>query len=171
MALGLAALSLLVVDDNKAMRSIIGTVLAAAGVRTLHYAVNGREALSIMDTVRNIDVIFADHEMPVMNGLDFVRIVRSRDGPERFVPVIMVTGHSDLARLNAARDCGVTEFLRKPVNAHDILARLESAILRPRPYVESPDYFGPDRRRHDGSGYRGPKRRQGEPDAGNSVEV
>lgn len=170
MALGLAALSMLVVDDNKAMRSIIGTVLAAAGVRKLHYAVHGREALTLMDS-NTFDIMFVDHEMPVMNGLDFVRIVRSRDGPERFVPVIMVTGHSDLARLNAARDCGVTEFLRKPVNAHDILARLESAILRPRPYVEAPGYFGPDRRRHDGTGYHGPRRRNGEAGGGNAVEI
>lgn len=167
MALGLAALSMLVVDDNKAMRSIIGTVLAAAGVRKLSYAIHGREALAVMATMPP-DIIFVDHEMPVMNGLDFVRVVRNMDGPERFVPIIMLTGHSDLARLNAARDCGITEFLRKPVNARDILARLESAILHPRPYVTAPGYFGPDRRRHDGRKHTGPKRRAGDDTA---VEV
>ena len=66
----------------------------------------------------------------------------------------------DLPRLNAARDRGVNEFLAKPVTARDILKRLESVILRPRPYVAATDFFGPDRRRRRSpTGYTGPMRR------------
>ena len=63
------------------------------------------------------------------------------------------------ARLNAARDRGVNEFLAKPVTARDILKRLESVILRPRPYVAAADFFGPDQRRRSPVGYTGPLRR------------
>ena len=146
MAEGLGALSILVVDDNEQMRTIIGTVLSAAGVGRLHYAADGRTGLDTLHA-REIDVAYVDYEMPRMNGLDFISRVRDLPGPQGLLPMIMLTGHSDLARLAAARDRGVNEFLAKPVTARDILKRLEAVILRPRPYIRAPDFFGPDRRR------------------------
>jgi DNA-binding response OmpR family regulator len=75
------------------------------------------------------------------------------------MPIIMLTGHSDRAHLDAARDRGVTEFLCKPVTARTILTRLETAIMNPRPFVDAPGFFGPDRRRTRPASYRGPFRR------------
>ena len=70
MSEGLAAQRILVIDDNAQMRTIIGTVLAAAGVGSLHYAPDGATGLrALMD--RNIDIVFCDYEMPRMNGLQF----------------------------------------------------------------------------------------------------
>ncbi len=161
MSAGLGALRVLVVDDNKQMRTIVGTVLSAAGVRDLHYAPEGREALSLMKHVP-IDVVFIDHEMPRMSGVEFVRTVRAMPGQEQFLPMIMLTGHSDLKRLNEARDAGINEFLGKPVTAMAILRRLDAVIMKPRPYVSSPDFFGPDRRRRRDPAYRGALRRTGD---------
>ncbi|WP_312163968.1 response regulator [Phenylobacterium sp.] len=156
---GLAALTILVVDDNPQMRTIVGTVLAAAGVRRLHYAPDGlsgvRAALACQP-----DVCFVDYEMPVMNGLDFLSAIRTQPSPLRFAPIIMLTGHSDELRLRRARDLGVTEFLCKPVSATTILRRLEAVIVRPRPFVQSSNFFGPDRRRLKLADYAGPWRRQ-----------
>ena len=158
MAQGLGALRILVVDDNEQMRTIIGTVLAAAGVGRLYYAPDGRHGLDQL--MRDpVDVAYVDYEMPTMNGLDFISRVRALPGEVRYLPIIMLTGHSDLPRLNAARDRGVNEFLAKPVTARDILKRLESVIVRPRPYVAATDFFGPDRRRRSPAGYTGPLRR------------
>lgn len=159
MTTGLAALRLLVIDDNEQMRTIVGTVLAAAGVRHLHYAPDGKRGLEMMSGPA-IDVIYVDYEMPVMNGLDFVLAVRRLTTAARFTPIIMLTGHSDRIRLTAARDRGVTEFLSKPVTARTILTRLNAVIMQPRPFVNVPSYFGPDRRRKQGVGYAGPLRRQ-----------
>lgn len=159
MAEPLAELRLLIVDDNKQMRTIIGTVLAAAGVRHLHYAADGKRALEVLAEAP-VDCVFCDYEMPVMNGLEFVTRVRAGGANERFLPIVMLTGYSDLAHLNAARDCGVTEFLRKPVTARDVLLRLEAVIMRPRPFVTSERYFGPDRRRQRLRRYAGPLRRR-----------
>jgi two-component system chemotaxis response regulator CheY len=158
MATGLAALRLLVIDDNQQMCTIVGTVLAAAGVRHLLYAPHGRRGLEIISEYQ-IDVVYVDHEMPVMNGLEFISAVRALESHDRYMPIIMLTGHSDLSRLSAARDCGVTEFLCKPVTAKAILTRLDAVILNPRPFSMSPDYFGPDRRRTRTTTYDGPLRR------------
>jgi DNA-binding response OmpR family regulator len=156
---GLAALRLLVIDDNAQMRSIIGTVLTAAGVRHLHYAQDGRRGLEALATFQ-IDAVYVDHEMPVMNGLEFLSRVRAGPSPECYLPIIMLTGHSELEKLTTARDRGVTEFLCKPVTARSILTRLNAVITQPRPFVKSENYFGPDRRRIHKSGYDGPLRRR-----------
>jgi two-component system chemotaxis response regulator CheY len=163
MAEGLGALRLLVVDDNPQMRTIVGTVLKAAGIRDLHYAPNGRAAWHSLAEIQP-DICFVDYEMPVMNGLDFLSIVRGLSSPLRFMPVVMLTGHSDELRLTAARDRGVNEFLAKPVSARTILLRLQAVITRPRPFVKSETYFGPDRRRRTSQTYVGPRRRAGERD-------
>ena len=127
MTQGLGALRILVVDDNEQMRTIIGTVLAAAGVGRLFYATDGRHGL---DQLMHdpVDVAYVDYEMPTMNGLDFISRVRMLPGDARYLPIVMLTGHSDLPRLNAARDRGVNEFLAKPVTARNILLRLEIAL-------------------------------------------
>ncbi len=156
---GLGALSILIIDDNAQMRTIIGAVLGGAGVRRLHYAPNGQVGLARL-AADPVDVVFVDYEMPVMNGLDFLAAARRLPGDTRFTPVIMLTGHSDLYRLNAARDRGVTEFLAKPVTALNILRRLEAVIFRPRPFIQSDSYFGPDRRRRSDPAYRGALRRR-----------
>jgi CheY-like chemotaxis protein len=156
---GLGALGVLVVDDSAEMRTIIGTVLAAVGVRNLHYAGDGRQGLDVI-LDRPIDIAYVDCEMPVMNGLDFISRVRSLDSRQQYLPIIMVTGHSDLYHLNMARERGVTEFLAKPVTTISILNRLDEVILRPRPFVRTSNFFGPDRRRRRADDYDGPMRRK-----------
>ena len=158
MATGLAALRLLIIDDNDQMRMILGAVLGGAGVQNLHYAPDGQAGLHSLVRCKP-DVVFVDYEMPVLDGLGFLREARRLPSEERFTPVIMLTGHSDLLRLNAARDLGVNEFLAKPVTARTILQRLGAVIYRPRPFVVSRDYIGPDRRRRAIPGYDGPQRR------------
>jgi len=155
---GIEALHLLVVDDNDQMRTIIGSVLTGAGVRDIHYAPDGRKGLQVLAS-KNIDVVYVDYEMPIMNGLEFLSALRSSSKPYRFTPVIMLTGHSDRYRLNAARDRGVNEFLCKPVSARSIIERLSAVIYHPRPFVECATFFGPDRRRKTLEAYEGPRRR------------
>src|SRR4051812_29060262 len=76
----LSALRILVVDDNQQMRTILGTVLAAAGVRQLYFANHGRQGLEVISR-HAIDRAYVDYEMPVMNGLDFIAAVRGMKPP------------------------------------------------------------------------------------------
>jgi len=98
--------------------------------------------------------------MSPVDGVEFTRLVSNAgDSPNPFLPIIMLTGHAERARVEEARDSGVTEFVVKPVTARSVLDRLNAVIMRPRPFVRTADYFGPDRRRRQDPTYVGPWRR------------
>jgi two-component system, chemotaxis family, chemotaxis protein CheY len=71
----------------------------------------------------------------------------------------MVTGHTEKARVTAARDAGITEFLAKPISAKALYQRVVNVVANPRPFIKT--YFGPDRRRNVNPNYVGPERRKG----------
>ena len=104
---------------------------------------------------------------------EFVRLLRnSPDSPNRMAPVVMVTGHSTYARVNEARDAGVTEFLAKPLTARGVVERLHQAIDNKRPFIRSSSYFGPDRRRRTDARFEGPWRRETDSENANqNVEI
>ncbi len=86
--------------------------------------------------------------MEPLDGVDFVRLVRTaNDTPNPYVPIIMLTGFTEMRRVTEARDAGINEFLAKPVSAKAIYQRLATIIDNPRPFVRSKTFFGPDRRR------------------------
>lgn len=155
-------LKILLVDDNHYMRVLLSEILKAIGVRHIHEAGDGAQALQ---TMRNhaIDIVITDLNMEPMDGIDFVRLLRrSPDSPNQMCPVIMITGHSTVARVQDARNAGVNEFLAKPLNARSVLERIAQVIDHPRPFVKGADYFGPDRRRRADPGFTGPYRRAGD---------
>ncbi len=142
------------------MRKIIHAVLMTLGVGNIHNANNGDEGFESF-VRHNQDIIITDWHMPTASGLDLVkRIRRDALSPNRFVPIIMMTGYSALPRVAAARDTGVTEFLVKPFSADDLARRIAHVINRPRAFVESKHYFGPCRRRRKDVDYKGAERRK-----------
>ena len=159
---GLMTVKILLVDDNPHMRMLLTQILRAIDVRQIHEASDGAEALQIMRGT-NIDIVFTDLTMQPLDGIDFVNLLRnSPDSPNQMAPVIMVTGHSTVRRIAEARDAGVNEILAKPVTARGVLSRISEVIENPRPFVRTPDYFGPERRRRADPGYNGPMRRAGD---------
>lgn len=155
----LAALQVLLVDDNQHMRAITSAVLQSAGVKKVREAADGGAALEMLRE-HAIDLAIVDFNMFPLDGAEFTRLVRnSPDSPNPYLPIIMMTGHSERSRVYEARDAGVTEFVVKPITAKAILDRIQAVIFRPRPFVKTEGYFGPDRRRTDASNYKGPRRR------------
>jgi len=138
---------MLVVDDSRAMREIMKTILKGLGVGEVLTARQSDEALEILS--RKVpDLIFVDWWMTPMDGIEFVRhLRRDPDSPCRFVPIVMCTGYTEVPHVMAARDAGVTEFLAKPVSAAAVARRIEEVIRRPRNFVRADRFFGPDRRR------------------------
>ena len=123
-------LKILLVDDNHYMRVLLGEILRAIGVQHLFEANDGAEALQAM---RNnaIDIVMTDLSMQPLDGIDFVRLLRnSPDSPNPMVPVIMITGHSTMQRVNEAREAGVNEFLAKPLTARGVIERLTPLRFR-----------------------------------------
>ncbi len=153
-------LNFLVVDDNKHMRSLVKTILHALGVKHSLDAADGADAFKELRHF-SADIIICDWNMSPLDGMDFVRMVRTgKDSPNPFVPIIMLTGHTEMNRVVEARDAGVNEFLAKPISASSLYSRVRSIIERPRPFIRTNIYFGPDRRRRDNPGYKGPERRK-----------
>ena len=102
-----------------------------------------------------------DLRMRPVDGLEFTRQVRGdANGKYAFLPIIMLTGYAERSRVEEARDAGVTEFIVKPVTAKAVLSRLQNVIYKPRPFVQTKTYFGPDRRRRADNDYAGPSRRK-----------
>ena len=154
-----SSLKILLIEDNQHMRSIVGAILKGSGIRNVREARDGAEGL---DMLRQFpaDIALVDFNMEPIDGVEFTRLLRNAsDSSNPYLPVVMITGHSERSRVIQARDAGVNEFVVKPLTARALLGRLDSVIMRPRPFIRCKSYFGPDRRRSSDSNYAGPFRR------------
>ncbi len=154
-----SSLKILLVEDNQHMRSIVTAILKGSGIRAVREARDGAEGL---DMLRQFpaDIALVDFNMDPLDGVEFTRLLRNApDSSNPYLPVVMITGHSERSRVMQARDCGVNEFVVKPLTARALLGRLDSVIMRPRPFIRCKTYFGPDRRRNADTDYAGPFRR------------
>jgi two-component system, chemotaxis family, chemotaxis protein CheY len=140
-------LSILVVDDNQYMRKTVRNLLVNCGVKNIYEAADGIAAL---DGIRTLapDIVVLDWEMPLLNGAELVRIVRSPGVfPMPDVPIIMLSGHGERWRVVEAVKLGVNEFLIKPVSAKALFDRLVSILMQPRSTVQLGEYYGPEPRK------------------------
>jgi PleD family two-component response regulator len=142
-------LKVMVVDDNRHMRALVMSVLHALGVGAAREFAEAHEAFRDLGQFKP-DLIIVDWHMEPLDGLEFARMVRaSPKSPAPYVPLIMLSGYTELKRICEARDAGVNEFLAKPISARSLYQRIVSLIANPRPFVRTASYFGPDRRRRD----------------------
>ncbi len=155
----LERLNFLIVDDNKHMRALVKTILHALGSKNVHDASDGADAFKELK-VFPADIIICDWNMSPLDGIDFIKLVRTgKDSPNPFVTIIMLTGHTEMHRVIEARNAGVNEFLAKPISAKALYARIRSIIENPRPFIRTKTFFGPDRRRRN-IDYKGVERRK-----------
>lgn len=115
----------LVVDDSRATRRIIGDILREIGFEVTE-AGNGCEGLQRLDQFGNPDVVLVDWNMPEMNGLEFIKAVRSTK-VNRDLPMIMVTTETEMERMALAFMAGVNEYVMKPFDR--IMIEEKLAIL------------------------------------------
>jgi len=139
----LPTVKVLVVDDDHYMRKVVRTMLTALGVKHIHECSEGAAGLQAIREL-NPDIVIVDWEMPMIDGLQFIRTVRS---PEHFpvpdVPIILLTGHADRWRVIEAARYGVHEYLLKPVSTKALLDRIAAVLLKPREMVHLEGYYGP----------------------------
>jgi two-component system, chemotaxis family, chemotaxis protein CheY len=136
-------LAFLIVDDCQFMRSIVRTVLAGFGARRISEAHDGADGLEQL-THHAPDIMILDWEMPILDGPELVKIIRNpNNGPMAFVPIILLTAHTELRRIREAQKLGVHEILRKPMTPKSLYERVQACVLNPRPFMSSSDYFGP----------------------------
>ncbi len=141
-------LRFLVIDDNAHMRRILRTLLHGFGAREVYEAEDGASGLEAF-THYVPDIIVADWAMPIFDGLELTQMIRQPGANANpYVPIIMLTGHSEKKRVTSARDAGVTEFMAKPISAKALYQRILNVVANPRPFIKTKTYFGPDRRRN-----------------------
>lgn len=156
----ISKLSFLIVDDNSMMVTIIKTLLHGFGVHEIYDA---NDAVTGFEELINskIDIILLDNKMETLDGIEFTRMVRTApDSPNHYVPIIMISAYTERSRIQNARDVGINEFICKPLSARNLSDRIIEVIENPRPFIETPKYFGPDRRRTKNPEYSGPERRK-----------
>lgn len=114
----------LIVDDSSVMRKIVERSLRQAGLDPLvvHEAGSGADALEVLRAV-TVDLILSDINMPSMDGLEFLRQVRSQD-LAKGVPVVMITTESSEAHVKEAIQVGAQGYIRKPFTAEQVKERV-----------------------------------------------
>ena len=103
----------LVIDDSKAMRLFLKSIVQDLGFESVD-AADGKLALDAADAHAPLDLALVDWNMPVMNGLEFVQNIRKNP---RFqaMKIVMVTTENSMEAMTAALDAGADDFLMKPI--------------------------------------------------------
>lgn len=113
----------IVVDDSKAMRSVLRRMLAECGVEAIGEADNGRAALTLLREHDDLELALVDRNMPEMDGLEFVREVRA-DASLAGITIVMVTSETSVESIGEALDSGVDEYLMKPFTTEALAQKL-----------------------------------------------
>ena len=118
----------LIVDDSSVMRKIVERALRQAGLDTLvvHEAGSGAEGLEVLKG-QAVDIILSDINMPVMDGLEFLRQLKLQNLAVG-VPVIMITTESSEEHVKQAILAGAGGYIRKPFTAEQIKEKLAGII-------------------------------------------
>ncbi len=112
----------MVVDDSRAIRMILRRTLADLGWDVCE-AANGREAFGLMESTPGIELVLVDWNMPEVNGLEFVRLVRGRDRFRR-TKLMMVTTETQVEQMTEAIEAGANEYVMKPFTKDVIAGKL-----------------------------------------------
>ncbi|MHA1598436.1 MAG: response regulator [Alphaproteobacteria bacterium] len=123
-------MTVLVVEDENMMRQLLARVLHDIGFGKVLLVEDGAEGLQRLETTpEGIDLIILDLEMPIISGLEFLQMLRSSNTiPNRQMPVIVVSGHSEEKNLHEAVKLGVHGFLVKPLSRSALEQRIEHAF-------------------------------------------
>lgn len=113
----------LVIDDSRAMRMLLSRMLRDAGFEVSE-AGNGQEALDQLNEAGPVDFCLVDWNMPVMNGFDFLRTVRS-EGRYDTMRLVMVTTETEISQMIRALDAGANEYVMKPFTKEVIFEKLD----------------------------------------------
>ncbi len=113
----------LVIDDSRVIRGILARILQPLDFEVSE-AGNGQEGLERLRRLGKPDLVLVDWNMPVMNGLEFVRAVRAEQSYAE-MPLVMVTTETETNRVTEALDAGANEYIMKPFTQDMIVSKLD----------------------------------------------
>ena len=168
--LNLRNVTSLLVDSDHFTRGLVQQMLRGFGMDTPHFYDNGTDARDYLEHTQ-CDVVIMEAALPDMPSADLIRwIRRTNKGQLRFVPIIVMSGYTQLRLVSQARDAGANIVIRKPVSPQALFDRLLWVARMPRPFIETGDYAGPDRRFHDNPPMDGKYKRETDENAEHTGE-
>jgi two-component system chemotaxis response regulator CheY len=117
--------NVLTVDDSVSLRKLVANTLASAGHQVAE-ASNGAEALEVIKT-RMFNLIISDINMPVMDGLTFIKHVRVL-AAYKYTPILVLTTEMDPAKKKVAKESGATGWLVKPFDPEQLLNTIRKVL-------------------------------------------
>jgi PleD family two-component response regulator len=140
----LAALRVQIVGAKGHAGAMLRTVLTAAGVGDVVQIEDSRRALSLLSS-EHFDAVFVEESQ--LDSMNFARSARKRASLRNpLIPIFAVYSGPRRRDVEKARDLGVTSVICRPMSPKTISDKLVAALLKPRPFIAAPDFFGPDRR-------------------------
>ncbi len=119
--------NILLVDDDKIFNFLSEKTISSLGLANeIHFALNGEEALDILELCRNgeiakPDIIFVDLNMPIMDGFEFIEAFRRMDFPEKeSIAIVVLTSSADPEDISRAKRMGVKYYFNKPLSKEEI---------------------------------------------------
>lgn len=152
----LKAFNILVVEDYEFIQQLMTGMLKSFGVGGITMCSGGDEAKGLLQVmaasrsadVKMVDIVVTDWMMPEGDGASLIKWIRNNKTDKiRFLPIILVSAFTSKDIVTEARDMGANEALVKPLSGEKLANRILNVINHPRPFIKSPEYFGPDRRR------------------------
>lgn len=145
----LQGLRVLVVENDRPSRILVRSFLEHLGFSDVVEKCNVNDALKELSR-RSFDLVVTDIDMQPADGWDLLSSIRyAPNMMNPYVPVVLVTQHADRETVLRARDSGASAFVAKPVNFANLQRAISAVLTDARPFVQSDNYAGPDRRRQD----------------------
>jgi two-component system chemotaxis response regulator CheY len=113
----------LLIDDSRAMRMLLGNQVRTLGFEVTE-AGDGSQALAVLCADADFELVLVDWNMPVMNGLEFIRAVRAHS---RYchLCIVVITSETEVSQMVTALTAGANEYLMKPFSRDALGSKLE----------------------------------------------
>jgi len=124
-------IKILIIEDDTSLSQLYSIILKNAGFETWQ-AANGEEAWDILDRI-SIDLVITDIMMPVMDGYEFVKLLR-KENP--VIPVLMITAKDDMPSKSKGFLLGTDDYMTKPIELDEMVLRVRALLRRANIYNE-----------------------------------
>ena len=119
--------TILIVEDDIDTSKMLAYLLKSIGIKKIHSAKDGIDALSIMSTIKNIDCIISDWNMPRKSGIEFFRNTQQNSRYQK-IPFLMLTTESQKDKVEEAIQLGITDYIIKPFTSFIIESKLKKIL-------------------------------------------
>lgn len=145
-SLNFKGINIMVADENENIRGIMQGMLRGFGVANVIEVPDGEMALREI-AIRNVDALFCDLNLPKVDGFSLIKQLRANEShPSRFIPILILTSHTQQRNIEKSRDCGANIVIAKPLSVKAVYDRLAWIAEEPRAFIQATGYMGPDRR-------------------------